>query len=131
MLKHVRWIIYNWFQVSPCAFLVLETSCLVKKNLFLVLHGAFENNKTINLLIGLLIIRIVLTGINLDQIIQLREIPRKEVKFVCNKIKRKYYKDFLLSAHTRSKSYFLEKLCGVTQKQPSNQHPIKQLLFIF
>ena len=42
------------FKLTPVhLFLVLETYYLVKKTLFLVLHGAFENNKTINLLIGL------------------------------------------------------------------------------
>ena len=40
-------------------------------------------------------------------------------------------KSFLVTTHTRCKSYFLEKLCGVIQKQPSTYHPIKQLLFIF
>ena len=33
-----------------------------------------------------------------------------------------------LSAHTRVKSYFLKKLCGVIQEQPSSHPPIKQLL---
>ena len=60
----------------------------MKKNLFLVLNGAFENNETINLLIGLLN-QILLVGINVDQIIRLREIPNKEIKFVSNKTKRK------------------------------------------
>ena len=59
----------------------------MKKNLFLVLNGAFENNETINLLIGLLN-QILLVGINVDQIIRLREIPNKEIKFVSNKTKR-------------------------------------------
>ena len=60
----------------------------MKKNLFLVLNGAFENNETINLLIGLLN-QILLVGINVDQIIRLREIPNREIKFVSNKTKRK------------------------------------------
>ena len=60
----------------------------MKKNLFLVLNGAFENSETINLLIGLLN-QILLVGINVDQIIRLREIPNKEIKFVSNKTKRK------------------------------------------
>ena len=60
----------------------------MKKNLFLVLNGAFENNETINLLIGVLN-QILLVGINVDQIIRLREIPNKEIKFVSNKTKRK------------------------------------------
>ena len=60
----------------------------MKKNLFLVLNGAFENNETINLLTGLLN-QILLVGINVDQIIRLREIPNKEIKFVSNKTKRK------------------------------------------
>ena len=42
------------FSSAPCAFWVLAISLLVEKNLFLILHGAFENNKMINLLIGLL-----------------------------------------------------------------------------
>ena len=42
------------FSSAPCTFWVLAISLLVGKNLFLILHGAFENNKTITLLIGLL-----------------------------------------------------------------------------
>ena len=40
-------------------------------------------------------------------------------------------KVFLSSVHIGCKSFFLEKLCGVLQKQPSGHHPIKKLLCIF
>ena len=42
------------FSSAPFAFWALAISLTVEKNLFLMLHGAFGNNKTINLLIGLL-----------------------------------------------------------------------------
>ena len=41
------------FSSAPCAFWVLAISLLVEKSIFLIVHGAFENIKTINLLIGL------------------------------------------------------------------------------
>ena len=41
--------------LAPCAFYVLASNILTsRKNIFMILHGTYENNKVINLLIGLL-----------------------------------------------------------------------------
>ena len=56
-LKFFETCTSNFLQlISSQPLFVFRTGDILssEKNLFLVLHGAFENNKTINLLIGLL-----------------------------------------------------------------------------